>query len=109
VLGLDEALVRAVLEDWRSAPVEPRMRAALGFLEKLTLEPDTLTRADVAALHEAGLNDRAIYEAAYVAFLFGVMDRLADAFDFRIPDAEQVKVTGQFLNKRGYKMLKLIR
>jgi len=35
----DDALVEAVLRDWRTAPLDPKLRATLGFLEKLTLAP----------------------------------------------------------------------
>jgi len=31
--------VAAVLEDWRTAAIPERLRAVLGFLEKLTLHP----------------------------------------------------------------------
>ena len=106
---MDDATVTAVLKDWRSAPVDERLRAALGFVETLTLRPDDLTREDVDALHRAGLSDRAIREAAYVTFLFSVMDRLADAFDFAIPEEHEVAATGRFLHKYGYKFAKLIR
>lgn len=109
MLGLDEALVRAVLEDWRTAPVDTRLRAALAYLEKLTLTPTVLERADIDGMLAAGLSDTAIRELAYIAFLFSVMDRLADAFDFSIPNADQVKETGKFLYKHGYKLTKLIR
>ena len=106
---MEKGTVEAVLKDWRSAPVDPRMRAILGYIEKLTLEPEKLARGDIEALHGAGLNDRAIREASYVVFLFSVMDRLADAFDFTIPEEHQVEATAQFLHKRGYRLAKLIR
>ena len=106
---MDEALVEAVLDDWRTARVEPRLHAALGFLEKLTRSPDELNSADIKALRAAGLSHAAIREAAYVAFLFGVMDRLADAFDFHIPTEAEVRAIGQFLNQRGYTTSKRIR
>src|SRR2546422_7850830 len=35
----DDTLVEAVLRDWRTAPLDPKLRATLGFLEKLTLAP----------------------------------------------------------------------
>ena len=108
-MGMDAGVVEAVLKDWRSAPVEARLRSALGYIEKLTQEPEKVERADIEALHAAGLNDHAILEASYVVFLFSVMDRLADAFDFTIPEAHQVEATGEFLHKRGYKLVKLIR
>ena len=39
----------AALADWRTAPIDGRLRAALGFLEKLTLTPEAITAADAAA------------------------------------------------------------
>ena len=109
MLGLEENVVTAVLKDWRTAAIDERLRVALGYLEKLTLAPKELTVADIKILHAAGLSDRAITEAAYVCYLFSVMDRLADTFDFDIPTGEHISNTGQFLFKNGYKLLKLIR
>ena len=94
----DEALVRAVLEDWRTAPVDERLRAMLGFLEKVTLTPAEVGPDDIAPLKAAGIEDQAIEEALYVCFLFNLMDRLADAFDFTVPEVDD----GKFLYKMGY-------
>ncbi|MEO7003515.1 MAG: hypothetical protein ABI068_16960 [Ktedonobacterales bacterium] len=74
-----------MLDDWRSAPVSPRLSAALGLLEKLTLTPDDVQPTDVAALRTAGVSDQAITDVIYVCFLFNVIDRVADALDFDIP------------------------
>jgi alkylhydroperoxidase family enzyme len=94
--------VAAVLEDWRTAPVNERVRATLGFLEKLTLSPAEVRSDDIAPLRSAGVSDRAIEEALYVCFLFNVMDRLADAFDFELPSARGVQKTARMLYKVGY-------
>jgi alkylhydroperoxidase family enzyme len=102
VLGLDEATVHAALADWRTAPVGARLHAMLGFLEKLTLTPDRVGTGDIALLRSAGLTDRAIREAIYVCFLFSVMDRLADAFDFTIPSAKSQDRAARFLYRLGY-------
>ena len=56
----DEALVRSALNDWRSAPLTPKVRMALGFLEKLTLAPDTVGPDDVLPMRQAGVSDEAI-------------------------------------------------
>lgn len=101
--------MRSVLEDWRTAPVDARLRAMLGYLERLVLNPEQLSCADIVALRAAGASDTAIREANYVAFLFGVMDRLADSFDFVIPPAEQARHVGEFLRRNGYVMTKFIR
>ena len=102
MLGIDAAVVQAVLADWRTAPVDDRLRAALGYREKLTLNPELLDSRDIAQMRAAGLSDQAIYAAAYVCFLFSIIDRLADAFEFAIPEAELVAGNGRFLNRYGY-------
>ncbi|MSR13701.1 MAG: hypothetical protein EXR86_03880 [Gammaproteobacteria bacterium] len=105
---MDPAVVQAVLEDWRAAP-DSRLRAMLGYLEKLVLNPTQLSSADIIALRTAGVSDTAIREANTVAFLFGVMDRLADSFNFAIPPPAQARKVGEFLHHNGYAMSKYIR
>ena len=53
----DDTLVEAVLRDWRTAPLDPKLRATLGFLEKLTLAPTEVGPADVKPLRAAGVSD----------------------------------------------------
>lgn len=91
-----------MLEDWRSAPVEPRLRAALAFVEKLTLDPAAVTPADVAPLRAEGISDAAIEDAIHVCTLFSVYDRLADSLEFDIPDEHGFAVSAKMLLKRGY-------
>lgn len=98
----EPATVQAVLDDWRSAPVSERVRAMLAFLEKLTLTPDDVTSADVAPLRAQGLGDRAIEEGLRVCFVFNVIDRLADAFDFELPTAEGLRWASRILLRIGY-------
>ena len=94
----------AVLEDWHAAPINAKLRAALGFLEKLTLSPHDVGPADIAPLRSAGLNDRAIEEALYVCFLYNMMDRLADVLDFYVPTREEFARHGRLLYRLGYWM-----
>jgi uncharacterized peroxidase-related enzyme len=102
-LGLgDEPLVSAVLDNWRTAPVNERVRNTLGFLEKVTLTPEEVGPADAEALRAVGVSDRAIEEAIYVCFLLNVMNRLAAAFDFDLPSPEQIRQNGRALYKQGY-------
>jgi alkylhydroperoxidase family enzyme len=94
--------VAAVLQDWRTAPVNERLRSMLGFLEKVTLTPGEVTANDVANLQVAGINPKAIEEALYVCFLFNVMDRLADALDFHLPTTKGFQRNGRMLYTLGY-------
>jgi len=98
----DDKLVRAVLDDYRSAPIEPRTKAMLAFLEKLTLRPDEMTDADAVALREAGIDEAAAESALYVGFVFGVIDRLADAFDFQLNSEAGLRWVGRILYHIGY-------
>lgn len=91
-----------MLNDWRSAPIEPKLRAMLGFLEKLTLTPNALTVADVDPLRSAGLSDDAIEEAIHVCVLFNIYDRVADSLGFQIPDAVSFARSADMLLTRGY-------
>jgi uncharacterized peroxidase-related enzyme len=91
-----------VLDNWRTAPLEPQLRAMLGFLEKLTLAPETVTAADAQALRDAGLSDAAIEDAIHACVLFNVYDRLADAFEFDIPDRSAFAKSAAMLLSRGY-------
>ena len=92
-----------MLDDWRSAPISERLRAMLGFLEKLTLEPQSLSAADVEPLYAVGLSDEAIEDAIHACVVFNIYDRMADALDFEIPGPEAFAKSAVFLLKRGYR------
>lgn len=97
-------MVDAVLSDWRTAPIDARLRGTLGFLEKLTLNPDAVTAADARALRALGLTEAAIEDAIHVCALFNVYDRLADSFEFDIPDQAGFAQSATSLLERGYKL-----
>jgi uncharacterized peroxidase-related enzyme len=95
--------VEQVLDDWRTAPTLEPLRATLGFLEKLTLEPAAVTAADVVPLRAAGLTDPAIADAIHVAALFNIYDRMADTLGFEVPGPESFAYSAKVLLTRGYK------
>lgn len=94
--------MKAVLADWRSAPLDPRVRATLAFLEKLTLTPADVRPADVAPLRSAGVGDQAIEDAIQVCVLFNIYDRLADSLSFYLPGPDGYAASGRNLLRRGY-------
>lgn len=100
----DETLVRAVVDDWKSAPVDAKLRAMLSFLEKLALRPDEATPADMAELRKVGWPDEAIEKAIYVCFCFSVMDRLADALGFQVNTTKGLKWVARVLLGPSYKI-----
>jgi len=99
---LGKELVDAVLADHKTAPIREPVRAMLGFLQKLTLAPADITPVDAAALLVAGISPSAVVDALYVAYCFNVLDRLADAFAFEVPNSERFAQGARFLLRRGY-------
>jgi len=100
----DAAFVQAVLDDWRSAPMNDKLRSTLGFLEILTLRPDDVGAGDIAPLRAAGVSDAAIEDAINVCALFNVYDRLADALGWYLPETDGYAASGRSLLKRGYQL-----
>jgi uncharacterized peroxidase-related enzyme len=97
-----ELLVQQVLGEWRTAPVSPRMRAMLAFLEKLTLDPASVSGADVVPLRAEGLSDAAIEDAIHATALFNIYDRMADTLEFDVPGQDSFAQGARMLLRRGY-------
>jgi alkylhydroperoxidase family enzyme len=95
--------MKAVLEDYRTAPIDEKLRAMLGLLETFTLHPEELSASAVRVVLDAGATREAIRDAFYVAFLFNTYDRLADTLGWQLPDERYYAKAGQRLLKMGYK------
>jgi alkylhydroperoxidase family enzyme len=74
--------VEAVLADWRTAPVDTKLRAMLGLLQQVTLRPAEVGPDDAAAVRRTGVSDSAIVDALLVCTYFNLITRLADSFAF---------------------------
>jgi len=107
-MALDDSdLVEAVLNDWQNASVSPKIKATLALLEKLTLEPEKVTHADMERVRAVGVSTQAIEETIHVCALFNIINRLADAFDFdpmRDTKPEIITKVAKILLKHGYKI-----
>jgi uncharacterized peroxidase-related enzyme len=82
----DPVLGEMLVMNWRSAPLDPRQRAMLGFAEKVTTQSAAIEEADRQALREIGFTDRDIWDIASVAGFFNMTNRLASAVDMRPND-----------------------
>ena len=99
----DDSVVRAVLADYRTAPISEKLRAMLGFLEKLTLNPAGIGPDDVAPLRAAGLTDEEIEDAIHVCALFNVINRVADSLGFDESDTKGYQTGARMLLTSGYR------
>jgi alkylhydroperoxidase family enzyme len=100
----DAGLVEKILLDYRSAPIDDRLRGTLAFLERLVLDPASLTSEDARAAKAAGATSTALREASYVAFVLGVMDRLADAFGFEVETGRARRSIATLALSVGYRV-----
>ncbi len=74
-----DALVHAVVRDWRQAPLSDPDRALCTFGVKLTHEQQACSKADLDALRAHGFDDRALHDATQVVAYFNYVSRVADA------------------------------
>ena len=95
-------LVQAVLSDWRTAPIDEKLRMTLGLLEKVTLSPAEVSPSDIQPLLAAGISEQAIEDALIICAGFNIISRIADALDVAIPSAEGFARTGEALLDHGY-------
>lgn len=82
----DDSLVAQLKEDYAAARLDPIDRAIVEYAVKLTRTPAQITQADVRALREAGLSDRAILDVAQVTAYFNFVNRLADGLGVTMED-----------------------
>lgn len=96
--------MEAVLEDYRTAPIDEKLRAMLGLLETFTLRPEDMGPEDIRAVLGTGVTKEMIRDAFYVAFLFNTYDRLADTLGWELPERAFYRKSGKFLLKKGYRL-----
>jgi uncharacterized peroxidase-related enzyme len=76
---LDEPLVKAIQEDYRSAPISDQDRTMLEYVEKLTRDATRVSRQDHERLRAAGFDDKGILQITLIASWFNYINRVADA------------------------------
>jgi uncharacterized peroxidase-related enzyme len=103
-LGLARDVDPAMLDEWRDAQLDPRIRAAFELLEKRAGDPAQLRPEDFERARSAGLSDAAIYDALSIGFMFDLINRLANVFGFTTVDEPGRKKTAAMLHRLGYRV-----
>jgi uncharacterized peroxidase-related enzyme len=98
----DDALVKAVLRDYRTAPISDREKALFAFIEKVNHTSNQIRREDVDELKQAGWSEEAIYDAITVCALFNFYNRWVDATGVHDLPAAMYEMSGQRLKEFGY-------
>jgi uncharacterized peroxidase-related enzyme len=76
---LDEAFVKALVEDYEHAPLSEADRAMLDYVTKLTRDATRVTPEDHARLRAVGFADKGILQITLIASWFNYINRVADA------------------------------
>jgi alkylhydroperoxidase family enzyme len=76
---LDETLVDAIREDYRTAPISEADKVMLGYVEQLTRDATGIGRGHHEQLRAAGFDDKGILQITLIASWFNYINRVADA------------------------------
>jgi alkylhydroperoxidase family enzyme len=75
----DEALVRAVMEDIETSPLDEKHRALFRFVDRVNHHSPQITEEHLETVRQAGWNDEAIFFAITVCALFNFYNRWVDS------------------------------
>ena len=75
----DPSSVTAIMRGTSDAPLKPAERAMMAFAEKVTLEADRISSADIDALRSQGYRDEEIFDIAAAAAARCFFSKLLDA------------------------------
>jgi hypothetical protein len=91
-----------VIDGFESSPLPEPEKALLRFVDKVNRDSIHIGPPDIAALHEAGWSDAAIYYAITVCALFNFYNRWIDASGVHALSEEAHRMGGKRSAKFGY-------
>jgi alkylhydroperoxidase family enzyme len=95
-------MVDAVLEDYRTAPIDDREKALFAFIEKMNEQSNLIRREDVDRVIAAGWTEEAIYDAITVCALFKFYNAWIDATGVHDLPAGAYEISGKRMAAQGY-------
>jgi len=76
---LDEDLVRALQQDYKTAPISNQERVMLDYVVQLSKDATKISKQHHEQLRDVGFDDRAILQITLIASWFNYINRVADA------------------------------
>ena len=92
----------AVIEDYRSAPIDDREKALFAFIEKMNEQSNLIRCEDVDRVKAAGWSDEAVYDAITVCALFRFYNAWIDATGVHDLPASAYRMSGKRMAAQGY-------
>ena len=80
-------MVRALEEDYKSAPITEQDRVMLDYVVQITRDATRISPADHERLRAVGFDDKGILQITLIASWFNYINRVADALGVGRPDA----------------------
>lgn len=84
--GNDYDLVRAVWDDYRTAPISDKLKSLLNIAGKVQKGGRFVLEADIAAARELGATDLEIHDTVLIAASFCMFNRYVDGLGATTPD-----------------------
>ena len=78
-MTLNEELVVALQDDYKTAPISDQDRAMLDYVAQLTRDATGISRKNHERLRAVGFDDRGILQITLIASWFNYINRVADA------------------------------
>lgn len=78
-MTLDDELVKALQQDYKTASISKQDRVMLDYVAQLTRDPTRISSDDHAKLRQVGFDDRGILQITLIASWFNYINRVADA------------------------------
>ena len=78
-MTLDDDLVRALQENYQTAPISDADRVMLDYVAQMTRDATRISNDDHERLRAAGFDDRGILQITLIAAWFNYINRVADA------------------------------
>ena len=76
---LDDTLVAALRDDWRTAPISNAERVMIEYVVQLTEDATCISPAHHDRLRTAGFDDQGILQITLIASWFNYINRVADS------------------------------
>jgi alkylhydroperoxidase family enzyme len=95
-------MVDAVLNDYRTAPIDDREKALFAFIEKMNEQSNLVRREDIDRAKAAGWSEEALYDAISVCALFKFYNAWIDATGVHDLPAAAYEMSGKRMATEGY-------
>jgi len=76
---LDDGLVKALQDDYKTAPISEQDKIMLDYVIQLTRDATRISEQDHERLRAAGFDDQGILQITLIASWFNYINRVADA------------------------------